>query len=110
MTICDLCLDHTKRRFKVDGSKLYYITNLTPTMLKSMSDDELLTIYKWIKDGVMICGDCEKLCSIGDSSCMQHHHKNRPAYKQRTMTDKLDLTKIEEEVARRTRMRRALRK
>lgn len=108
MTICDLCLDHVKTRYRVEGEKLYYVTNLLSTNLKKMTDDELLKLYSWIQEGITVCKDCDVLCKQVYQEC--HPPKNMKIYGMRVVSDKNDLQKIEDEVNRRTIQRKAVKK
>ena len=106
MGLCDLCKEHTKTRHRIHGETLYYLTNILARHLKKMTDDELLKLYKWIQEGLMVCTDCHDLCKKVKEEC--HSGASMRLYNFRRETDKKDLEKIETEIQRRIIMRRAL--
>lgn len=107
MGICDVCMSHSSRRNFVEGNKYLSLVNLTASQLKSMTLDELNNVYSIAKTGAMVCSDCKKLCSLGDSDCTSQHLKNQKAYSFRIDEDRRAMKQIISELDRRINIKQA---
>lgn len=110
MATCDVCKEHVLTNVKKSNTKNLYITKVTPTYLKTLSDNDLLFMYESIQHGLNICKNCRDLCHQGkcserDRKALGHIGQPGP-YVFRIMTDKQDLQKIENEISKRIAGRR----
>lgn len=112
MSFCDLCNEHTRYTTKRLATRDLHLVNLPNDYIKKLTDDELLKLYEWNQNGMRVCGACMTECRDPTSKDCSGVHKSKQAqelYKYRIMVDERTLKQIENEVARRTESRRALR-
>lgn len=105
---CGLCHEFTVKLSKVTKGQMYSIIRLTTSYLKDLSDDGLLELYTIIRDGAKVCDNCAKMCSAIPGKCQDlGYKKNMGHYKARIEQAKKDMVKIEDEVHRRSNLRKA---
>lgn len=106
MPFCDLCREHTNRRFR--GS--IPVVNIPPNVMKSLSTSDLESIMRHIEQGVSICKECRNFCSSGNrQECSREQaqgFKQGQKHQVRTLHDRRTLRMIKEEIQKRNNIAR----